>query len=320
MIDQAHLVHQRGPSFCWSFGIFKPGVHNKFREIVGVCLQKDFHHIQLCFVCYFYNYDCELASIHWAVWSLPQSLRDFIVWCLMARSQKRSVFGEKEISYTYVHGIWGVYVWWCSHKREMSLVKRNLIWRVLYPSLPVLIYLFCRPTVDIIFEQGKNRQVVNTLGLHCLNMCLLWNNQLFMIVLSQKIKLLCKPALMLHHVPKLWQWIPLSPAWCVSSPKISNLVISKNLLATPSTTSTGWFWHAHPVSPIKKNLQKLSYMENIMDQEFELFFHYSPGYWMCQLKKHPIPGLHNLWQPGCEKMERELENEEEMERKWGNGE
>ena len=78
MIDQAHLVHQRGPSFCWSFGIFKPGVHNKLREIVCVCLQKDFHHIQLCFVCYFYNYDCELASIHWAVWSLLQSLRDFM--------------------------------------------------------------------------------------------------------------------------------------------------------------------------------------------------------------------------------------------------
>ena len=121
---------------------------------------------------------------------------------------------------------------------------------------------------------------------------------------------------MLHHVPKLWQWIPLSPAWCVSSPKISNLVISKNLLAIPSTTCTGWFWHALPVFPIKKNLQKLSYMENIMDQEFELFFHCSPGYWMCQLKKHPIPGLHNLWQPGYEKMERELENEEEMESKW----
>ena len=124
---------------------------------------------------------------------------------------------------------------------------------------------------------------------------------------------------MLHHVPKLWQWIPLSPAWCVSSPEILNLVISKNLLAIPSTTSTGWFWHALPVFPIKKNLQKLSYMENIMDQEFELFFHCSPGYWMCQLKKHPIPGLHNLWQPGCEKMERELENEEEngeRMRKW----
>ena len=27
-----------------------------------------------------------------------------------------------------------------------------------------------------------------------------------------------------------------------------------------------------------------------------------------------------LWQPGCEKVEREWENEEEMEREWGNGE
>ena len=30
-------------------------------------------------------------------------------------------------------------------------------------------------------------------------------------------------------------------------------------------------------------------------------------------------GLHNVWQPGSGKMEREWENEVEMERKWGNG-
>ena len=30
------------------------------------------------------------------------------------------------------------------------------------------------------------------------------------------------------------------------------------------------------------------------------------------------PGLHRLWQPGCEKMEREWENEEEMEKYWEN--
>ena len=31
-------------------------------------------------------------------------------------------------------------------------------------------------------------------------------------------------------------------------------------------------------------------------------------------------GLQNFWLPGCEKMEREWENEGEIERKWGNGE
>ena len=31
-------------------------------------------------------------------------------------------------------------------------------------------------------------------------------------------------------------------------------------------------------------------------------------------------GLHNLWQPGSEKVEGEWENEEGMEREWGNGE
>ena len=73
MIGESHLVHQRGPSLRWSFGIFKPGVHNKLREIVCICLQKDFHHIQLCFACYLYNYDCVLSviSIIMSV-SLPQ--------------------------------------------------------------------------------------------------------------------------------------------------------------------------------------------------------------------------------------------------------
>ena len=33
---------------------------------------------------------------------------------------------------------------------------------------------------------------------------------------------------------------------------------------------------------------------------------------------HYLPsGLHKLWQPGCGKMKREWENEEEMEREWG---
>ena len=122
-------------------------------------------------------------------------------------------------------------------------------------------------------------------------MCVLWNDKLLVIVLSQKIKLLCKPALMLHHVPKLWQWVPLSPAWCVSSPKISNLVISKDLLAIQLQVQGG-FDTPSPVFCIKPTCIS---PEAFLHGEYHgpgvrvgcKLFHCSPGYWICQLKNTP---------------------------------
>ena len=168
---------------------------------------------------------------------------------------KKKCFGWKR-NLLYEHGIWrdGELMFDGEVTKEKCLWwKEILIWRVLYPSLPVLIYLLCGSTVDIIFEQGKTGKLLT-----------FWAFSVWICVSYEIINFWW-----LFCLKKLNYYASLH--WCcttsqnfdsgspcrqpdASRPLRFQTLWSVKIVWPFKSFSTGWFWHALPCFLYQTNL------------------------------------------------------------------